>query len=253
MTSLSAPPVGFPIHASRPVWAITPPSGQSDFDIGPTTHDNPRNKSKFVFTKENEMRSLTTVIVLLALLAPPALLRADSFDDAEAKRRGVPVEVVQLERAKDRIANLEQQVADLQARIAELQKKMPATASMPTTAPKAATTPKTAPGKTVATKPTVPPEITAAIKDHKLVKGMTVDQAEKAIGVKFSANVSGSEGSVYVGRTFNQTPIGSVGGMQAGGTIYGTEYTLQVDTDGHITSWESRPYTESSGRAGVRP
>lgn len=66
----------------------------------------------------------------------PALSRADSINDAEAKRRGVSVEVIQLEHAKERIATLEKQVAELQAKIAELQKMIAGTPATAVTATK---------------------------------------------------------------------------------------------------------------------
>ena len=64
------------------------------------------------------MKRLLAAILLLALLAPP--LRADSIDEAEAKRRGVPVEAVQLEHANQQIADLRAQVATLQKQLADL-------------------------------------------------------------------------------------------------------------------------------------
>ena len=179
-------------------------------------------------------------IIALALMLSTAAM-ADPIDDAEAQRRGVPVQQIQLETANTRIAALEKQVIDLKAKIAELQKNVPTT--MAATAPKAATV--------AATIPAVAPEITAAIKAHKIVNGMTVDQAGKAVGVTFSEARSGSDGSVYTGAISKQTPIGSVGGRLTGGDITGTEYTLHVDTGGRITSWESKPFTASGGSFGV--
>ncbi len=59
---------------------------------------------------------------MLALLSAPIL--ADSIDEAEAKRRGVPVTQVQAENAlakeKEKSAALEKQIADLQKQIAAL-------------------------------------------------------------------------------------------------------------------------------------
>lgn len=72
-------------------------------------------------------------IVALFLIAAPAL--ADSLDDAEAKRRGVAVEVVQLERAKAQIADLQKQVADLSAQIVALKNGTTATRPGSTTNP----------------------------------------------------------------------------------------------------------------------
>jgi hypothetical protein len=62
--------------------------------------------------------------MLVLCLAMP-VLRADSIDEADAKRRGVPVAQVQAENAlareKVKTAALEKQLADLQKKLAELQ------------------------------------------------------------------------------------------------------------------------------------
>jgi hypothetical protein len=55
----------------------------------------------------------------------------DSFDDAEAKKRNVPVQQIQLERAQQRIAELEQKIAELE------NPSSPQPASQPATAPSA--------------------------------------------------------------------------------------------------------------------
>ncbi len=60
------------------------------------------------------MRHATALLFALLLVAP---CFADSVDDAEAKRRGVSVEVVQLEAAKAKIAALEKQIASMQSQI----------------------------------------------------------------------------------------------------------------------------------------
>jgi hypothetical protein len=69
------------------------------------------------------LRSLTAASVLL--VAAP--LFADSLDDAEARRRGVPVSQVQAENAltreRQKNAALERQIADLQKQIAALSAK----------------------------------------------------------------------------------------------------------------------------------
>ncbi len=60
-----------------------------------------------------------TVALALGLLAGAAL--GDSIDDAEAKRRGVPVIVIQLEK---QVAVQKQKTADVEKRVAEAQKKI---------------------------------------------------------------------------------------------------------------------------------
>ena len=55
---------------------------------------------------------LALAVVLLAV----SVAVADTFDDAEANRRGVPIQQVQLEKAQARIAELEKQLAELKAK-----------------------------------------------------------------------------------------------------------------------------------------
>jgi len=69
-----------------------------------------------VCTKDNRLTWYATALVVMGMVAGPAL--GDSIDDAEAKRRGVAVEVVQLEHARARIAELEAQVTALQKQLA---------------------------------------------------------------------------------------------------------------------------------------
>lgn len=82
-----------------------------------------------------KMSPLRKVALLILLLAP--VCRADSIDDAEAQRRGVPVQQVQLENAKQRIADLEKQVALLQSRLRAYEQPAPT----PPPAPVAAAAP----------------------------------------------------------------------------------------------------------------
>src|SRR5271166_4224611 len=99
------------------------------------------------------MRILPAILIAAALCLSVA--RGDSIDDAEAKRRGVPVEVVQLEKANQQIAALQKQVAELQKQVAQLK-----VAPVTTTRAAAATT--------------------KAAPDYKLAKGMTLAEAQAA-------------------------------------------------------------------------
>ncbi len=82
---------------------------------------------------------MRTLPILAALLLFAGIASADSIDDAEAKRRGVPVEQVQLENARAYNAYLLQEVADLQAKVAALEAHAPK-AVLPTTSPAAPAT-----------------------------------------------------------------------------------------------------------------
>lgn len=64
-------------------------------------------------------RAMLVLGIVLLCLAPRSGW-ADSIDELDAKRRNVPVAVVQLERAKERQAALEKQVAALENRVKEL-------------------------------------------------------------------------------------------------------------------------------------
>ncbi len=82
------------------------------------------------------MRHATALLFALLLVAP---CFADSIDDAEAKRRGVPVAQVQAEnelaKANARIAGLQKQLDALKAQLAATQSQADATnATAPATA-----------------------------------------------------------------------------------------------------------------------
>ena len=109
------------------------------------------------------------IVAFLALLLAAAPIFADSIDDAEAKRRGVAVEVVQLERTKQQVADLTAQVASLKAQLAAA--KAPATGPATAPATAAASNPAAEQAKAIA----------AAIKDHKIIVGMTMAQATQAM------------------------------------------------------------------------
>ncbi|HEY4329693.1 MAG TPA: hypothetical protein VGN88_08145 [Phycisphaerae bacterium] len=81
------------------------------------------------------MRKLLTVAILAVAFAGTAF--ADSIDDAEAKRRGVPVLVLQLEKQlaseKKKTADLEKEISDIEKKIAEMNSPKPAGAEAKTT------------------------------------------------------------------------------------------------------------------------
>ena len=103
---------------------------------------------KEVNYRENHMKIRQFwLALLLTLAAMPA--RGDSVDDAEAKKRGVPVAQVQAENAlakeRQKTAALEKQIADLQKKIAEMSGAPPTAATAggvpatrPATAPQGA-------------------------------------------------------------------------------------------------------------------
>jgi hypothetical protein len=65
------------------------------------------------------MKNAFLVLAIFGLLIATAL--ADSVDEAEAKRKGISVEAVEVERLKARVAALEAEVKSLQAKIAATQ------------------------------------------------------------------------------------------------------------------------------------
>jgi hypothetical protein len=84
-----------------------------------------------------KVASLTVAFVFALAVLP---VRADSIDEAEAKRRGIPVTQLQAENAlakeKQKTVDLEKQIADLQKQIAQL-RDAPATSLAAASAPAA--------------------------------------------------------------------------------------------------------------------
>jgi uncharacterized membrane protein len=75
------------------------------------------------------------IIFAVLFLALASVVRADSIDESEAQRRGVSVQVIQLERAKQRIADLEKQVAELKQQLAASKDDKNVSAATTATAP----------------------------------------------------------------------------------------------------------------------
>ncbi len=98
-----------------------------------------------------------SILILLGISLLASSVWADSIDEAEAKRRGVPVAQVLAENAlakeKIKTAALEKQVADLQKQLADLQVSAPAAAVPSTTSPSSA--PSSAPASSTGPTPAV--------------------------------------------------------------------------------------------------
>jgi hypothetical protein len=97
---------------------------------------------------------------------------ADPIDDAAAKQRGVSVEVIQLENARTKIAEMEKRIATLQKENATLKEalvKLQGTS---------ATAPTTSPAKVAATNPNLPVDGPARVgHDPAPARGRTVRPA----------------------------------------------------------------------------
>lgn len=139
-------------------------------------------------------------IAFVALLALPAL--ADSIDDAEAKRRGVPVQQVQLEHAQVQIAALQKQIDALKPQVVSLQKDIVAAHAQADSAKAELDKIKSAlsPNQQAATQAAADLQqaIADAIKQHKVVLGMTLEDAKKAL-----LGVSGNYGPRLVSEDQN--------------------------------------------------
>jgi hypothetical protein len=82
------------------------------------------------------MRMMNVAVVALAgLLAGVAGVCADPIDDAAAKQRGVSVEVIQLENARTKIAEMEKRITTLQKENATLKEALMKAQNTPATAP----------------------------------------------------------------------------------------------------------------------
>ena len=102
--------------------------------------------------------------------------------------------------------------------------------------------------------PPVPNDIQAdikqAIKEQRIINGMTVEQANQALSVVFHKQNDSANGALFVAVAgFKQAPIRAMKGSRQtmGGQISGTDYALVVQ-NGVVTYWESRPYTPFVGQ-----
>lgn len=175
--------------------------------------------------------------VLIALLVVSAAGAQVSPDEAAAKlrerdaaRRAAATQPSQLTNAQ--VAELNQRIATLTAENQKLKSQVDDLAAKLARATAA---------------PTAPMGIAQAITEHRLVNGMTIEQANEALSVKFVKMSASSDGEVYSAiANRKQERIGSVKGIPTGGDITGTEYTIEVK-DGVVTYWSSKPYSASPG------
>jgi seryl-tRNA synthetase len=146
------------------------------------------------------MKRFACALGLLMLVSPAF---ADSIDEAEAKRRGVSVEHVQLDHAKDQLAAvqakveaLQKQVQDAAAEVAKMKTEM----RKQTETAKADLAAKDVEiAKLKESLPAVPPTIAQAIKENRLLVGMTKAQADQAAGSKLiGENETGATYEYYV-------------------------------------------------------
>jgi len=171
------------------------------------------------------------VAVLVCLLAV-SHASADIYgpDAAEARKQGITVEQLKIKRLEEEKAKLEAEVAELKKQVAaltaqvdQLKKATPARAAAKLNQEEA---------------------IAAAIKDGKIINGMTVEQAGEAVSLTFSQKSASSSGEVYTASIGKQT--------SPGGYISGTEYTLLVRNN-RVVDWSSKPYVINPGTGRAIP
>lgn len=80
-------------------------------------------------------------------------------------------------------------------------------------------------------------EIKRAMPERGLTNGMTVAEAERALGVKLRQIADSSEGTTYRA----VVPDKARPNPNTGATVTGTEYTISI-RDGVISDWRSRRY-----------
>ena len=160
-----------------------------------------------------------------------------SSDAAEARKLGITVEQLKIKR-------LEEEKAKLEAEVAELKKQVAALTAQVDQLKKAT------PARATA-RPSQEEAIAAAIKDGKIINGMTVEQASEAISEKFSQKSASADGEVYTAFVGKQD-IGKdkSGKVTSIGDLRGTRYTIWVK-DNRVVNWSSAPHTISSGSFGT--
>lgn len=132
-------------------------------------------------------RYFLAALILAQLVLP---LHADSIDDAEAKRRGIPVAQAAAERQlaaeKARGATLEKQLADLKKQLAELQ-AISGVSATPDTPPAAARgTPATPVGAARGTAATPKPGTATATQNRDGTQSYTVTPAGGGRSITFT-------------------------------------------------------------------
>jgi hypothetical protein len=80
-------------------------------------------------------------------------------------------------------------------------------------------------------------DIKKAIAEHRLIKGMTVADAESALGVKLKQMQDSSDGTIYIAIITDKAKPNPNTGAQ----VFGTEYNIYV-REGVISSWQSERY-----------
>ena len=196
----------------------------------------------------SRLKMCAAVMVAMTMIA--GLARGDSVDDAEAKRRGVSVEMVQLERARTRIAELEKQVADLQAQLKAPQDKPATQAAVATTQKKAFvpvnTFTKRAQGANIANARKIDAAIAAYLKTHdvsdEMASAMYAGQPKPGM-TEEQVKTFGSADPPKV-ETLNGKSVLFYAGNQAG------LYTLVINIKGVIVSVENSAGNSSVGEVG---
>jgi cell division protein FtsB len=182
-------------------------------------------------------------------IAAVVLLGIGFCVEVEATRLGITVEAVQIKRleqdeAAGRADNaaLKKQVEALAAKLKDLE-----ASHEKAEANNAAL--KTQVEDTMDKQAAIDTAIDTAIKEHRIIDGMTVKQAEKAIGEKFYERESGSDETVYTASiiTKRDGPARLVGNLLTSSYTYGNLYTLTVDAGGHITHWSEEPFQKDNG------
>lgn len=190
-------------------------------------------------------KSRDVLLVLLTVAALGLVGRADSVDDAEAKKRGVSVETVQLDHAKERIVALETQIEKMKKQLADAAATAKDAAAQANRSKSEAETAKAELAKLQASMTPAQKQkiskieeqdtlIADGIKSSKLVVGMTLAQANKAMAGAIQEGTVASEGrdgtKTYEWRFYTSTD----GGRHAARLAF----TISAEVrGGKILSW----------------
>jgi len=202
-------------------------------------------------------KAITLLVVVLGFAVPAIAQDSDpNLAAAEARLAAKQAAATQPAAMQSRIKQLEAetsalhvQVSLLEKRMASLEAEYAALKSQQANGPQSS---EKAPADPIATDQQT--AIAKAIKDHKLLNGMTVAQASQALALKFTKQSESSDGEVWKAAISTQTPITRIGNtnMVGGGDITGTAYTLIV-SDGVVTNWSAEPFSMDPGQAHVSP
>jgi hypothetical protein len=124
---------------------------------------------------------------------------ADGIDEAEAKRRGVPISQVQLENAKTKIADMQKEISLLQSMI-EADKEIVAKArAQAAAALSALAKEEDAKRAEAASRPAeLTARITSLFNGGQVKDGMSLDSLEKLIGTKGRVITASSDGMAFI-------------------------------------------------------